>query len=128
MSSRASTNSGIQANTVTADVIAVGNHARASKVVNAQGANQELLDSIAELRNAIAAMPLARPAREALEEDVVNLDSAATGKDTHPDQVKGVLGGIVGKLKMVGVVMSDAVAIATPLKKIAEMFGLQLPW
>jgi hypothetical protein len=125
---KSSVNTGIQANTVTADVLAVGDHARASKVVNSGAASPELLDSLAALRAAIAAMPLAPPAKAALEEEVVHLDKAAAGKDTPPAHVQGVLGNIVGKLKMVGVLMSDAAAIAGPLKKIATLFGVPIPW
>jgi len=125
---RSTTNAGIQANTVTADVMAVGSHARATKVVKTGEANQELLAMIAQLRNSISAMPLAPPAKAALEEDIVNLDSAVADKDTPPDRVDGILRSIVGKLKMVGVLMSDAVIIAEPLKKIAGLFGVQCPW
>ena len=125
---RDSVNAGIQATNVTADVMAVGDHARASKVVNAGEANRELVAMIAELRKQIDAMALQPPARQALEEDVAKLDAAAVNKDTKPEQVGGLLNNIVGKLKMVGVMMGDTLAIAEPIKKIVEMFGIPLPW
>jgi hypothetical protein len=123
-----SVNAGIQATNVTADVMAVGSGARASKVVNAGEANRELVAMVADLRKQIDAMALQPQARQALEEDVAKLDAAAAKKDTKPEQVGGLLNNIVGKLKMVGVMMGDTLAIAEPIKKIVEMFGIPLPW
>jgi len=121
-------NSGIQAGSVTADVLAVGNHAKASKVVNTGVSARELPALIAGLRESLNQLALQPPARLALEEDVVKLDRAAESKETRPEQVGGILASIVGKLKMVGVVMSDAVALAEPIKKIVALFGIPLPW
>jgi len=121
-------NSGIQANNVTAEVMAVGNRAAASKVVNTGVLNRELPGLIAELRNSLGQLSLQPLARQALEEDVGKLDRAAKGKSASPGHVGSILSGIVGKLKMVGIVMSDAVALAEPIKKIVGLLGIPLPW
>jgi hypothetical protein len=63
-----------------------------------------------------------------LASDVTKLEQAAKSKEANPDQVGGILQSIVGKLKMVGVVLGEAVAIAEPIKKIATMFGLPFAW
>jgi hypothetical protein len=122
---KSSGNSGIQANTVTADVMSVGTGSTATKVVHGGGtADAELTASIDELRNSIAKLPLQQGAKDELASDMTKLEQAAKSKEAHPDQVGGIIQSIVGKLNMVGVVLGEAVAIAEPIKKIATMFRL----
>ncbi|HWB84578.1 MAG TPA: hypothetical protein VG675_10590 [Bryobacteraceae bacterium] len=68
------------------------------------------------------------PARQALEEDVQKLESAA--REPQPDRKKigGMIETIAGKLKMAGVIAADVVALAEPLGKTAALFHLSLAW
>ncbi len=125
---RSTSNSGIQANSVTADVMAVGNRAQASKTVYAGVSGQELAGFVTELRNSISELPLQPPAKKAIQEDLTKLDAAAGSEKPQPQEVGGLLNSIAGKLSMVGVVVKDVVTIAEPIRKIIDLFGLQLPW
>lgn len=125
---RSASNSGIQANNVTADVMAVGAGSTATKVVHSGATDADLVAFLRELRGSIAQLPLQQPAKEELADDMVKLETATRAKETRPEQVSGILSSIVGKLKMVGVVLADAAAIAEPIKKIAGLFGLPFAW
>lgn len=119
-------NQGIQAQNVTAEVMAVGKGATATKVAGA--GTEELPRLLEELRGGLARLPLSPPAKQALEEDVAKLDKAATSNAPAPERVGGILESLAGKLKMVGVIVGEAAEIAAPIAKIAGLFGLPLPW
>jgi hypothetical protein len=121
-------NTGIQATNVTAEVMAVGDRARATKTVASGAICQELPPLVAGLRAALDHLSLQPPARQAIEEDVAKLDKAAATKEHNSEHVRGVLESIAGKLKTVGVIVAQAVEIAEPVKRIAGLFGLPLPW
>lgn len=123
---QASINTGIQANTVKADVLAVGEGASAVKLGDSAAANKELAALVTELRSALDRLPLQTSAREAIEEDVAKLDSAA--KERNPERTGNILESITGKLKMVGVAAQHAIEIAGPLMKIAGLLGVPVPW
>lgn len=125
---RATINTGIQANTVTAEVMAVGERAKATKIAGSSAVDRELPGLVTELRGALDRLSLQAPARQAIEEEVVKLDKAAAGKERSPERIGGILESITGKLKMVGTIVSEAVEIAGPLSKIAGLFGLPVPW
>jgi hypothetical protein len=129
---RSAENSGIQANNVTADVLAVGTGARAVKTVHAGADAAQLQRLIAELRNGFSQLSLQPQAHAALAEDIASLDQAAKdaaqNKPVRPESVSPILSSIVGKLKMVGVVLGDVAALAEPVKKIVGLLGIPLPW
>ena len=120
------TNEGIQGN-VTADVLAVGRNARATKTVtiSSQG-RAEMDDAIARLNKAIAAMQVPPAAQRALKEDVSRLQSAVSEPEPDHAKVGSILENIAGKLKMVGDITKSTVEIFEPLGKIAGLFHLSL--
>ena|SRR5579871_1208441 len=126
MSARSQGNEGIQGN-VTADVVAVGRNARASKTVTLSDQGRiELDQAIAQLHQAIAALQVSPVAQQALKEDVLQLQSAVTEDQPDHSKVGGILENIAGKLKMVGDVTKNAVELFEPLGKIAGLFHLSL--
>jgi hypothetical protein len=123
---QASGNEGIQGN-VTADVVAVGRNARATKTVTLSDQGRVELDqAIAQLHQAIAGLQVPPAAQQALKEDVSRLQRAATEDQPDHSKVGSVLENIAGKLKMVGDVTKNAVELFEPLGKIAGLFHLSL--
>jgi hypothetical protein len=116
-------NRGIIAHTVSADVMAVGEGARATKTVHAE--NTEALRARAKaLWTAVDALKLPLPQRNALEEDVTGLSEAA-GPKPDSDKARTHLRSICDKLKMVGIAVRDVAALAEPVRDIANL--LQIP-
>jgi type IV secretory pathway VirJ component len=122
-----SRNDGIQATIVRADVIAVGQNAQATKHVAAED-SQALLRAVGQLRQAIAGLELQPGAREVLEQDVRSLAESAQSGHQDKSEAKRHLDGIADKLKMIGVVVSEAAGLAEPLVKIANLLGISLPF
>lgn len=120
---RAQVNEGIQANTVTADVLAVGRGATATK--NISGSSPDVMKAIGELRTAIEALNLQPHAKAAIDEDLRTIDAAAQASPPEPERGGHALQNLAGKLKMVGIVLAEVVALSEPARKIAEM--LQVP-
>lgn len=121
-----SVNEGIQGS-VNAQVVAVGRGASAH-LTNYGSDSAQLLASIEGLQAALASMNLSQPAREAVADDVKRLQETASQPKVEPQKVAGVLESLAGKLKMVGVVLKDAVEIAGPVKQIAALLHLSLPF
>lgn len=122
---RSSVNKGIQADNVTAEVLAVGDRARAVK--NVTGVSQEdLIRAISDMRKAIAEIKLDQNIRMAVDEDVHKLESAVKKEKPDKEEVGGILKSISGKLKKVGVVLSDTAGLIKPVKKIAAFLGTTL--
>lgn len=119
-------NEGIQADTVTGDVIAVGRGAVASKTVYSSGGQAELLRAIEQLSGALESLGLQPHAQAALNEDVRELRSVASAKEPRADRAAHALEGLSGKLKMAGVVLSHAAALAEPVRKIAGLLHIPL--
>ena len=101
-----SVNKGIQARNVTADVLAVGDKAQAIKSVTSVE-REDLSKVISDLRQAIAELNLNENARTVVEEDVNKLESAIKKEQPDKTEVGGLLQSISGKLRMLGVVLSD---------------------
>jgi hypothetical protein len=118
-----SENRGIVAHTVSADVMAVGKGARATKTVHAEN-DEALRAQVDALRAAIDALKLSSPQRKALEEDVAGLSEAA-GPKPESDKARTHLRSICDKLKMVGIATRDVVGLAESMRRIANM--LQIP-
>jgi hypothetical protein len=119
-------NEGIQGN-VTAEVVAVGRNARAIKITKLSGEDRaELEQAIAQLHKAIEALQIPPAAQETLKADVSRLQTAAASDQPDHDKVGGILENIAGKLKMLGSVTANAVAVFEPLGKIAGLFHLSM--
>ncbi len=119
-------NEGIQAQSVKADVLAVGRGAKAIKVVKGSVESLELIKAIAELRQGLDTLKLDAAARAVVEEDVSALGTEAEKKQPDAQEVSNLLQRIAGKLKMVGVVLTEAIALSEPIKRIAELAGVSL--
>ena len=61
-----------------------------------------------------------------VEEDVTALATEAGKKQLDTQEVSNLLQRIAGKLKMVGVVLTEAIALSEPIKRIAEIAGVSL--
>jgi len=117
-------NEGIIGN-VTATVVAVGQGATAIQN-NAATDAPALGNAISELRKAIDALGLQGPAKEAVASALEALEKAGTSKEPKPDQVGGILQSLSGKLKMIGVVLTETTALAVPAMKIADALRVTL--
>lgn len=115
-------NEGIQANNVTAEVIAVGRRAVAYK---GSGQNsKKLAKAVDEFKAAIDALQLQPHTKASISKDLKDI-SAAHPRQPVPEEAGHALENIASKLKAAGVVLSEAVALSEPARKIAEL--LQIP-
>ena len=122
-----SSNEGIQATNVTADVLAVGRAAKAEKHVWSTADEGRLAAAIAELRQAVAALPLQPQTRQAIETDLARLEEdKRSPADTSV--VKHTIEKVVSKLKAVGVIVGDVASLAEPVTKIAGILKLIHPF
>ncbi len=81
-----------------------------------------------QLRQAIAGLELQPAAREVLEQDVHALAETARSGQHDRSEAERHLKGIADKLKMIGIVMTEAAGVARPLVKIANLLGISLPF
>jgi hypothetical protein len=119
--SRSSFNDGIQANTVTADVLAVGRGAHAKKVVLGHDDRQQLIDAVATLRRGIEGLQLSVTDRQIVTANVAALERV-TQED--PEQARGRIAGLLSTLKTVGVAVSDVATLIEPIRKIVGLLHL----
>jgi DNA polymerase II large subunit len=117
---------GIQAETVQADVLAVGHRAKAFKTVASNEQTQQLIKVIGELRRGLDSLNLNTTQRKVVEEDVQKLEDVAKKGKPDPKEAGSLLQSIVSKLKMAGVVLKEALALSEPIGKIAALFGIAL--
>ena len=121
---KASVIEGIQANNVTAEVLAVGRGAKAVKTVGI-GA-EELADTITQLRNALNELNIDHDTRKAANGDLDRLVTATRNKQPDKHEIGGILQSITRRLKSVGVVLSEAISLSESISKIAGLFGIAL--
>ncbi len=117
-------NQGIIGN-VKANVVAVGSGASAVQNVGSIDA-RGLKDAIVELHAAIHALNLAPTAREAVAGDLDGLKKEASQRKPKADHIAGFLKSLAGKLKMIGVVMTETTSLVEPVGKIAAALRLTL--
>lgn len=122
-SKSASVNYGIQANSVTSEVTAVGENAKAVKLVKG-GEQRELLKAISELESAIAKLNLPQPNRQELQGHVSDLVSAAKQDESHSERVGRILQHITNGLKSAGVAVKEIADLIGPIQKIAGVAHL----
>jgi len=118
-------NEGIQGS-VYADVVAVGHGAQAVKTVTSAADVKQIELALSDLRRAIHALSLNPAAKEAVEGDLKQLEDAAVKPAADHGKAASALESLTGKLKMVGVVVGQAAAIAEPIKKILGYLKLSL--
>ena len=115
-------NKGIQAEVVNAEALAVGDNAYAVKSIS-NTPPSEFLKLIIDFRKVIDELSLDRNARLVIEEDVKKLEDATKKEAINKEEVGGILQSISGKLKMVGVVMTETASLIEPIKKMASFLG-----
>jgi len=123
---RGTANEGIQANTVTADVIAVGRGAEAHKIVLAESDRKQLLQAVGTLHSEVDKLNLQTADRNELKQHASEIQNAVTAKESNPKQVEGALGRFVQKLKEVGIILKDVAELVAPLRTIAGLMHLPL--
>ena len=119
-------NEGIQADSVKADVLAVGRGAKALKIVKSDADILELAKAISELRKELEKLNMNGTARAAVEEDIAALETEAGKRPSDPQEMGNLLQRIAGKLKMVGVVVTEVGSLSESMRKLAELVGLSL--
>lgn len=120
---KASVNEGIQANSVTTEVLAVGRGAKAVKIMNTIR-SEEIAANLTQLRNAINGLDIDHTTHEAVSEDLNRLVIATSNKQPDKDEIEGLLQSVARKLKGVGVVLSEAISLSGPISKIANLVGI----
>jgi hypothetical protein len=123
-----SINYGIAGN-VRAKAVAVGTGARASvhETTSAEG-REKLEAAIQELHSQLAALRISPAAHELVVGDVEKLRQLTPGDTAAPAHVSGILERLVEKLKMVNVAVETVAPLGGPLKAIAALFGVPLPF
>jgi hypothetical protein len=117
-------NMGIQANNVSGEVIAVGERATASK--SASGDPQPVAQAIAQLQAALASLSLEPQAKAGIASDLAVLQATAPPNIPQAERAGHALMSLTARLKAVGVVLSEVVALSEPVSKIAEWLKVPL--
>ena len=120
-----STNEGIQATTVKAEVLAVGRNAKATKVVNASD-QAELLNAIRDLEKGLSGIGLSDSVRRAVQKDHSKLKEATQKKQPDQGEVATILQRLTKRLKGAGVIIKDVAGLIGPIEKIAGIVHLTL--
>lgn len=118
-------NYGIQANNVSAEVLAVGDHARASKTVHGTG-QAELRALVVQLEEALKTIKLNPDDKSKIDQDMSTLHNEASASNIKMDRIGSIVQSLSNKLKAAGVVLSNVVALAEPIGKLAGILHLPL--
>ena len=128
MSPRRSTsvNEGIQADTVTADVLAVGRGAEAVKTVHGNAESEKLVAAVQSLRSQLDNLSLTKPQRDELDQHAQALEHVASSKPANSPEAQSAFAKFLDKLKDVGVVVKETAELVAPIKTIAGLVHLSL--
>lgn len=121
-----STNEGIQADTVTADVLAVGRGAKAVKTVHGNADSEKLLAAVRSLRSQLDNLPLTKSQRDDLDQHAQTLEHVASSKPANSPEAQSAFAKFLDKLKDVGVVVKETAELVAPIKTIAGLVHLSL--
>jgi len=126
----ASENYTLHADSVTAEALAFGKNASASKTVTGlDSATQKALqDAIAQLEQAISQLPLNAGAAAIIQQETQAMADMVRSGKTQPEGMQHILHSLKDKLQMAGVVIADVVALAAPVKAIASALRLPLQY
>jgi hypothetical protein len=119
-------NYGIQANQVIGNTIVTGKNPRATTTILVTEERQQLYAAVREIQEALNSLSLQPQAKAVIKEEVDELHAATSATDVKADRVSSILKNLSGKLKMVGVVVSEVVALSEPLQKLAGMLHIPL--
>jgi signal recognition particle subunit SEC65 len=123
---QASSNEGIRASTVIADVLAVGRNARAEKTVIEQADRKKLSEAVARLDQELESLAVRNPQLADIRENAQELSRSTSQDEVDPRHVQGVLGRLASKLKEGGVVVKEVAGLIAPIKAIAGVLDLSL--
>jgi hypothetical protein len=119
-------NQGIQANSVVADVLAVGSKATAYKRVETGAIPEEFLKAITQLRMALSHTGLPQTDKQLLTGQIDALASGANQSIPERSKVQGVLKTVTDTLKSGGVAIKDIADLCDPIMKIAGLVAIPL--
>jgi len=117
-------NYGIQADSVTAGAMAVGEGATATQTVNAGIDSAMLATAIADLTAALETSALPQEARAVLSEDIDAIATESGTAEPDMDRMESTLESLIAKIKLVGQLTKGAAGLIEPAKKIATAIGL----
>jgi hypothetical protein len=123
---RQRSNEGIQANNVTADVLAVGRGAKAVKTVQGNADMEKLLAAMSAVRSQVDNLPLTKPQRDAVEEHAKNFESVAASKAANSPETQGAFKKFLEALKEVGIAVKETADLVAPINTIAGIIHLSL--
>jgi cystathionine beta-lyase/cystathionine gamma-synthase len=120
----------LHADRVTAEALAFGKNASASKTVTGlDSATQKALqDAIAQLEQAISQLPLNAGAAAIVKQETQAMTDMVRSGKTQPEAMQHMLHSLKDKLQIAGVVIADVVALAAPVKAIASALRLPLQY
>jgi hypothetical protein len=123
---RSNVNEGIQANNVTADVLAVGRGAKAVKTVHGNTDTEKLLAAMSAVRAQLDNLPLTKPQRDAVEQHAQDFERIAASKPANSPETQGAFAKFMEKLKDVGIAVKETADLVAPIKTIAGLVHLSL--
>ncbi|MEH2488920.1 hypothetical protein [Bradyrhizobium sp. AZCC 2230] len=118
-------NEGIVAESVSAQVMAVGRNARASQAVSS-GDLAEFRASLEELKAAIGKLALPDGARASVSGHVAELEAEAAKASPDRGRVEGALRSLAASTKLIGEFVSNAGTVLGPIAKLATLFGFAI--
>ncbi|WP_298880234.1 hypothetical protein [uncultured Bradyrhizobium sp.] len=124
-SSKTSSNEGVIATNVSAQVMAVGRNATANQTLSV-GDSKQLGSCIAELRQEFANLQIPDRAKAAISEHIDQLAEEAAKPTPDRGRLETAAKAVAGSAKLLAEFVSDASKILSPIAKIAAFLGLAL--
>jgi reverse gyrase len=118
-------NSGIIAEAVTSDVLAVGKNATAVQYLSAVDI-QEFVAHVAELKRAIDGIDMPENAKVAISKEVSKLEEETHKRVPDKNRIETLLKSLLSSTKMLSEFVSSASIVFGPIAKIAGLFGLAI--
>lgn len=119
-------NQGIQANSVVADVLAVGPNASAQKRVEMIRRPEEYAKAIHELRAALDQLALPLPSKQSVGRQVDRLANVTADPNPNRSKIKAVLKSITDTIHSTGSAVKDLSDMLDPITKIATLAAIPL--
>jgi hypothetical protein len=114
---------------VKARAVAVGIGARAASNQTGSPIPREDFDAaLKELHDQISRLAIPAAGMEVLRADIDGLKELVAQEKPAPERAASLLEGLISKLKMVGVLVESAKPLSGPIKAIAAMCGVTLPF
>ena len=117
-------NLGIQANSVVADVLAVGPNATAYKHMATNVKPEDILQAIRQLRDALSYTALSVSDKQAMTDHLDALASETARSNPTKSTVQTILKSVCETLKAGGVAIKDISELCDPIMKIAKFAAI----